>query len=133
MQITGAFLADYAEIVDQKLNVKGGILDFIFCPKSGQVNDQGEKLLAVIYIVTLMQATPDDHQKPYRLKTEIVDPTGNVALFADGEVSVDAHSGENRFWVTKIGLAAPHGGRITFLQSIGGGEPIAIPVELHVE
>lgn len=87
----------------------------------------------VIYIVTLMQVTPDDHQKPYRLKTEIVDPTGNVALFADGEVSVDAHRGENRFWVIKIGLAAPHGGRITFLQSIGGGEPIAIPVELRVE
>lgn len=56
MQIIGAFLAEHAEVVDQKLNVAGGILDWITIPKADQLDDHSERLAATYYLVTLMQA-----------------------------------------------------------------------------
>ena len=133
MHITGAFLAEHAEIVDQKLNVTGGVLDTVHAPKAGQFNDKGEMLVGTLYIVTLMQSTADDHEKSYHLKTELVDPDGNTHLLLDNEIAVDAHTGENRFYVSLLTFAAPSGGRITFLQSIDDGDPVAVPVQLIVE
>lgn len=62
--ITGAFIAVHAEIVDQKLNVTGGVLDWISVPKVGSVDDAGNPIGGLFYLVTLMQAGPDDQQKP---------------------------------------------------------------------
>lgn len=134
MQITGAFLAENAEIVDQKLNVTGGVLDSITVPRSGQLDGKGNMLVGGVNVVTLMQAGPDDHQKPYRMTTEIVDAEGNSHTLADGEISVDAHSGENRFWVTPLAIAgAGAGGRMVLNQTIEGGGSIAIAVEVHID
>jgi len=97
MQITGTFLAEYAENLDQKLNVTGGVLDFITVPKRGQIDDAGNPIVAMIYLVTLMQASPDDHQKPYKMTTEMDEIDGSRHTFIDATIAVDAHSGENRF------------------------------------
>jgi hypothetical protein len=132
MQITGGFLAERAEIVDQKLNLIGGILDWIVVPKAGQFNEQGQRLVATYYMVTLMQASPDDHQKPFRLKTELVDPSGGTSVLIDQPIAFDSNFGENRFYVSQLNIAAPYGGRVTFIQTIDNGDPIAIPVELRV-
>lgn len=130
--ITGGFLAENADIVDGKLNVTGGVLDWIAVPRSGQVDGAGNMLVGFVTLVTLMQATPDDHQKPYRMTLEMVDSEGNANVVADGEVSVEAHTGENRFWVTPIALAAEKGGRMVLIQTIEGGGKISIPVEVRV-
>jgi hypothetical protein len=55
MQITGAFLAVEAEIVDQKLNVKGGVLDWIGVPPPIEDGD-GNIAAGLVYLVTLLQA-----------------------------------------------------------------------------
>lgn len=132
MQITGAFLAEHAEIVDQKLRVVGGVLDSITVPRVGLYDEHGQARRASYYIVTLMQATPDDDGKPYRLKTEFVDPDRNTHLLTDNEIAFEAKYGENRFYVSQLNMAAPYGGRVALLQSIDDGEPVAIPVELRV-
>lgn len=107
MQITGAFLAERADIVDGKLDVSGGVLDWIGVPKPGEFDDAGNMAVGLVYLVTLMQATPDDHLKPYRMTTEMVDSEGNSHVVADGEVALDAHSGENRPIGDVIAFAAP--------------------------
>jgi hypothetical protein len=132
MQITGAFLAEYAEIVDQKLNVTGGVLDFITVPKGGQVDDAGNPIVAMVYLVTLMQASADDHQKPYKMTTEIVELDGSRHTFIDATIAVDAHSGENRFWVSVLGMSGGSSGRRVFVQTLDNGDSVAIPFELRV-
>ncbi|KAA8946838.1 hypothetical protein [Mycobacterium sp.] len=132
MQITGAFLAEHAEIVDQKLNVTGGVLDFITVPKRGQVDDAGNPIVAMVYLVTLMQASADDHQKPYKMTTEIVEIDGSRHTFIDATIPVDAHSGENRFWVSQLGMSGGTSGRRVLVQTLDNGDSVAIPFELRV-
>ncbi len=134
MQITGVFLAEYAEIVDKKLNVTGGVLDFITVPKRGQVDDAGNPIVAMVYLVTLMQASPDDHQKPYKMTTEIVEIDGSRHTFIDATIAVDSHSGENRFWVSSLGMSGGTSGRRPprDRQTLDNGDSVAIPFELRV-
>lgn len=132
MQITGAFLAAHAEIVDQKLNVTGGVLDWIAVPEVGQRDADGNQAVGVYYLVTLMQAGPDDHHRPYRMTTEAVDLDGSSRLLVDATIAVDAHQGENRFWVTPLGMAGTTSGRRVLVQTIEGGGSIALPVEVRV-
>lgn len=132
MQITGAFLAEYAEIVNQKLNVTGGVLDFITVPERGQVDDAGHPIVAMVYLVTLMQAGADDHQKPYKMTTEIVETDGSRRTLIDAPISVDAHSGENRFWVSAFGMSGGTSGRRVIVQTLDNADSVAIPFELRV-
>jgi len=132
MQITGAFLAEYAEIVDQKLNVTGGVLDFITVPERGQVDDAGSPIVAMVYLVTLMQAGADDRQRPYKMTTEIVEVDGSRRTVIDAPISADAHSGENRFWVTAFGMSGGTSGRRVIVQTLDNGDSIALPFELRV-
>lgn len=132
MQITGGFLAESAQIVDQKLNVTGGVMDAIVVPRSGLVDDAGDRLVKTVFLVTLMQAGPDDHLKPYRMVTEAVDPAGTRVVLRDETIEFGAHSGENRFWVNPLGLSVPSSGRLVLIQTIEGGGTVSIPVELIV-
>lgn len=132
MQITGAFLAQDAQIVDNKLNVTGGVLDWIEVPRAGHLNDKGEMAAAVYSLVTLMQAGPDDHQKPYRMTTEMVDPGGNKHVVADVTIAAGTHSGENRFLVSQVRITSEKNGRMVLIQTIDGGDSISIPVTLRI-
>lgn len=132
MLITGAFLAAHAEIVDQKLNVTGGVLDWIAVPRIGQQDAHGNPLVGIYYLVTLMQSSPDDHEKPYRMITEIIEVDGSSHVLVDATIAVDAHSGENRFWVTPFGMARATSGRRVLVQTIEGGGSIRLPVEMRV-
>ena len=109
MQIAGAFLAEEAEIVDQKLNVTGGVLDWVQVPATGLTNENGDQLVKPLFLVTLMQAGPDDQNTPYRMKLEFVASNGDVQTIYEGEIPLGAHQGENRFWVMPIGLCQGHG------------------------
>lgn len=132
MQITGAFLAQHAEIVDQKLNVTGGVLDWVGAPRAGQTDDRGNPMVATYFIVTLMQAGPDDHQRPYRMTTELFDADGTGRIVGDDTIAVDAHTGENRFLVTRFSVSAETSGRNVLVQTIDGGGSVALPVEVRV-
>lgn len=132
MQMIGAFLAQHAEIVDQKLNVTGGVLDWIGAPRTGQVDERGNPLVATYFIVTLMQAGPDDYQKPCRITTEAVGADGTSRVLADVTYFFDVPTGENRFVVTRFGISAENTGRNVLVQTVEGGGSAAVPVEVRV-
>lgn len=131
MQITGAFLAEQAEIVDQKLNVTGGVLDSATVPLLGFTDENGEQYVRHLVLVTLMQAGPDDQQKPYRMKTEMVMSDGEAVTIAEGEIPLGTHQGENRFWTTPIRLVTQKTGRMVIIQKIEGGGSISVPLQVQ--
>lgn len=69
MKVTGAFLAEAAEAVDNKLNVQGGVL------ASYQV---GPDRIANVTLVVLTQADAGD-KSAAKLKIEVVKPSGQSA------------------------------------------------------
>jgi hypothetical protein len=79
-----------------------------------------------------MQASADDHQKPYKMTTEIVEIDGSRRTVIDATIAVDAHSGENRFWVSAFGMSGGTSGRRVLVQTLDNGDSVAIPFELRV-
>jgi hypothetical protein len=61
-----------------------------------------------------------------------VEVDGSRRVLIDATIAVDAHSGENRFWVTPLGMAGATNGRRVLVQTIEGGGSIALPVEVCV-
>lgn len=128
MQITGAFLAEHAEIVDGKLNVTGGVLDVVKAPAIGLTNENGEQLALPLSLVTLMQAGPDDEGRPYRMKLEVVASNGDIIVLGDQEIPGGHPEGENHFWISDFGLTTRATGRMALIASIGGGGSVSVPV-----
>jgi hypothetical protein len=79
-----------------------------------------------------MQAGPDGHQEPYRMTSEAVEVDGTSRILVDTTSSGDAHTGENRFLVTRFGIIAQTSGRRVLVQTIDGGGSVALPVEVRV-
>ncbi len=128
MQITGAFLAEHAEIVDGKLNVTGGVLDVVKAPAIGLTNENGEQLALPLSLVTLMQAGPDDEGRPYRMKLEVVASNGDIIVLGDQEIPGGYPEGENHFWISDFGLTTRATGRMALIASIEGGGSVSVPV-----
>lgn len=84
------------------------------------------------FLITLMQAGPDDHQKPYRMTTEAAHADGTSRLLAEATISVDAQIGENRFIVQRFGVNTEMSGRNVPVQTIDGGGSVAVPAEVRV-
>jgi hypothetical protein len=119
--ITGAFIAEEAEVVDAKLNVRGGVVDSMPLPPEGYA--------VPMHLVVLLQAGPEDVDRPYRTVVEVVAPDGTQTTLIDQDIAVGAHRGVNRFWQWPIVVAAPTTGRISFLITIGG-TTLAVPIEV---
>lgn len=128
MQITGAFLAEHAEIVDGKLNVTGGVLDLVRAPAVGLTTERGEQLALPLSLVTLMQAGPDDEGRPFRMTLEVVSSSGEVIVLGDQEIPGGHREGENYFWISDFGLTAHATGRVALIASIEGGGSVSVPV-----
>ena len=127
MQITGAFLAEHAEIVDGKLNVTGGVLDLVRAPAVGLTTEHGEQLALPLSLVTLMQAGPDDEGRTYRMTLEVVSSNGEVVVLGDQELP-ERRQGENHFWISDFGMTAHATGRVALIASIEGGGSVSVPV-----
>lgn len=134
MQITGLFLAQHAAIVDRKLVVVGGVLDWIEAPRTAAAGTElpAGQTVAPYYVVTLMQTEPADHQQPYPMTLELVDAEGTRRVLAQGDVVVDARNGENRFLVTPVGVAAAQSGPVTVHQTIEGVGSMSFPLRINV-
>jgi hypothetical protein len=130
--ITGGFLAERAEIVDQKLNVVGGVLDCCTVPKVGHVDSNGNQLFAFAYFVTLMQSGPDDCDQSHQMTLEMIDGCGVRQFVSNIDVTVGVESGANWFWVAPIALMAEESGRLVLMATIPGGGSTSVPIELRV-
>jgi hypothetical protein len=121
--LTGAFLARYAEVANDSLYVAGGVLGraTVFPP---------DRSISV-YLVALMQASPDDAGQPNRAKVIFSDWALNDAVLVDHDLTFDAAGGENRFWVWPLRVNCASGpGRYAFKVTLNGTS-LSVPLAVH--
>ncbi len=116
--ITGAFLAEAASVVDNKLAVTGGVL-------SGYM--VGDDRLAKFVLVVLTQVETD---APVRLvEVEIRPPTDDEPLTIEYELPEAAAGGEIGFAFFDIEVRLPSNGRWVFLVTCGAGA-FSLPLQV---
>lgn len=114
--ITGAFIAESASVVDNKLNVTGGVLSRFMVDADRQ---------AVLLLVVLTQAETDN---PERLvNVEIRPPTDDESLSLEFELPEAAAGGEIGFAFFRIEVTLPVDGRWVIVVT-GGAGVISLPL-----
>ncbi len=116
--ITGAFLAEAASVVDNKLSVAGGVL-------SGYA--VGPDRSAQFVLVVLTQAETDSPDR--RFVVEIRPPTDDEPMTMGYELPQAAAGGEIGFAFFDIEVSLPVDGRWVIVVT---GGPGAISLPLHV-
>jgi hypothetical protein len=113
--VTGAFLAEAAAVVDNKLDVRGGVLSrFVVGPDR----------FASFLLVVLTQSDADDDD---RLDVEIWPPTGHEPLRVAFEMPPEATVGEIGFAFFPVSVAMPVDGRWVIVVA-GGPGVISLPL-----
>ncbi|WP_082978391.1 hypothetical protein [Mycobacterium sp. 1081908.1] len=114
--VTGAFLAEAAAVVDNKLNVTGGVLSrFIVGP------DRFARFLLVV----LTQS--DAEEEGDRVDVEIWPPTGDEPLRVAFQMPAAATVGEIGFAFFPVEVALPVDGRWVIVVA-GGPGVISLPL-----
>jgi hypothetical protein len=116
--ITGAFLAEAASVVDNKLTVTGGVL-------SGYA--VGADRLAKFVLVVLTQAETDSPERVVRV--EIRPPTDDEPLTVEHELPEAAAGGEIGFAFFDIEVRLPSNGRWVILVT-GGAGAFSLPLQV---
>ncbi|OBI14833.1 hypothetical protein A5712_02950 [Mycobacterium sp. E2327] len=115
MIVTGAFLAEAAAVVDNKLNVTGGVLSrFVVGPDR----------FASFLLVVLTQSDADDDD---RLDVEIWPPAGQKPLRVAFHMPPEATVGEIGFAFFPVSVAMPVDGRWVIVVA-GGPGVISLPL-----
>ncbi|BBX75452.1 hypothetical protein H7H78_13990 [Mycobacterium shinjukuense] len=114
--IVGAFLAEAASVVDNKLNVSGGVL-YRFAVEP----DRSAQFL----LVTLTQAETDNPDR--RVGVEIRPPTDDEPLFLEFELPEAATAAEVGFAIFPIDVILPSDGRWVIVVT-GGAGAISLPL-----
>jgi hypothetical protein len=114
--ITGAFLAEAASVVDNKLTVSGGVVSRFMV---------GPDRSAQFVLVVLTQAETDSPVR--RVDVEIRPPTDDEPLIIDYELPEAAAGGEIGFAFFDIGVRLPVSGRWVFVVTSGAGA-ISLPL-----
>jgi hypothetical protein len=108
--ITGAFLAESASVVDNKLSVSGGVLSGFKVGPDRQVK---------FVLVLLTQAETDSPER--RVEVEIMPPTEDEPLKIEYELPDAAASGEIGFAFFNVEVRLPTDGRWVFVVTCGAG------------
>jgi len=116
--ITGAFLAEAASAVDNKLTVSGGVLSGFRV---------GPDRLAQLVLVVLTQAETDSPVR--RFDVEIRPPTDAEPLSIEYELPEAAAGGEIGFAFFNIEVHLPVNGRWVFVVT-GGPGAFSLPLEV---
>lgn len=114
--IVGAFLAEAASAVDNKLNVSGGVL-YRYAV--------GPDRLAEFLLVVLTQAETDNPDR--RIFVEIVPPTDDEPLLLEFELPEAAIAAEVGFAFFQIDVKLPIDGRWVIVVT-GGAGAISLPL-----
>ena len=116
--ITGAFLAESASVVDNKLTVSGGVLSGFGIGPDRQ---------ARFALVVLTQAETDSPVR--RVEVEIMPPTDDESLVIEYELPDAAVGGEIGFAFFTIEVRLPVNGRWVFVVTSGAGT-FSLPLEV---
>ncbi len=116
--ITGAFLAEAAAVVENKLTVSGGVLSAF-----GVEADREARFVLVVL-------TQSETDSPVRLvEVEIRPPTDDDPLVLEYELPDAAAGGEIGFAFFNIEVRLPVNGRWVFLVT-GGAGTFSLPLEV---
>jgi len=116
--ITGVFLAESASVVDNKLNVSGGVLSRFMV---------GPDREARFVLVVLTQAETDSPVR--RVEVEIMPPTDDESLVIGYELPDAAVGGEMGFAFFNVEVELPVNGRWVFLVT-GGAGTFSLPLQV---
>lgn len=119
--ITGAFFAERATAVDDKLNVRGGVI-------SG-VRVGADRLLDVSLVVLLQAAQLDDVGAPV-VEFELRPPNDEDPLRLPLRVRNEALSSDGGFQIYGIRVSVPFDGRWVCLVSAGGAR-VLLPLTIR--
>jgi hypothetical protein len=128
--VTGAFLAEHAEIVDDKLNVAGGVLDSVNIPKPVE-DGNGNIAIGLVALVVLLRADRVDEEVGHQIRIELVEQDGARQLAAQIDMD-DAFGGENRFLVWHVPFNIHTTGRVNVVITADGNEPFELAVHASV-
>jgi len=117
--ITGAFLAEAASVVDNKLNVTGGVLSAFMVGPDRQVR---------FVLVVLTQSETDRSAR--RVEVEIRPPTDDDPLVIAYELPDAAAAGEIGFAFFNVEVRLPVNGRWVFVVT-GGAGTFSLPLEVQ--
>ena len=116
--ITGVFLAESASVVDNKLNVSGGVLSrYMVAP------DREARFVLVV----LTQAETDSPVR--RIQVEIMPPTGDESLVVEYVLPEAAVGGEIGFAFFNVEVELPLDGRWVFVVT-GGAGTFSLPLQV---
>lgn len=121
MIVTGAFFAQMAEIVDQKLNVTGGVLDWL----ETDLNSP----FPLNLIILLQSGLEDSSRDTHDVTLEVFGPSGPAGTIA-GPMQWDRREGENRFWLTPFNFVFTEYGRHVFVFSIDNST-VSLPLTVR--
>ena len=116
--ITGAFLAEAASVVDNKLSVSGGVLSSFGVEADRQVR---------FVLVVLTQSETDSPAQ--HVEVEIRPPTEDDPLVLEYELPDAAAGGEIGFAFFNIEVRLPVNGRWVFVVT-GGAGTFSLPLEV---
>jgi hypothetical protein len=116
--ITGAFLAESASVVDNKLNVSGGVLSGFRLGPDRQ---------AKFVLVVLTQVETDSALR--QVEVEIRPPTDDDPLVIGYELPEAAAGGEIGFAFFNVEVRLPSNGRWVFVVTCGAGV-FSLPLEV---
>jgi hypothetical protein len=119
MIITGAFLAEAAAVVDNKLDVRGGVL--VSC----QVR---RDRIARVTVVVLTQ--PEAGDKAPKLKIEVFKPSGETHSSQIGEIPKATLGTENGFAFFPCEIHAETDGRYMLVVT-SGSSSVSLPLRVH--
>jgi len=119
--ITGAFLAESAEAVDHKLNVKGGVLENYTVGADREVR---------VVLVLLTQTQTGETRRDVEIHLRPPPLAHPEPMTVRGHLPEEAAQGELGFAPIEIGIKLPFDGRWV-IEASAGGNTVAIPLNVR--
>ena len=119
--ITGAFLAEAASVVDNKLNVTGGVLSGFVVGSDRQVR----------FVLVVLTQSETDSPVQRRVEVEIRPPTDADPLVIEYELPEAAAAGEIGFAFFNVEVRLPVDGRWVFVVTGGAETFFSLPLEVQ--
>ena len=106
MIVTGAFLADRVEANGAKLDLQGGVWDYI------NISDSWDSITP--NLVVILQTTADDYGHPHEIVATVTGPAGEACGISTLKISDLGERAENRFFYFGVAFRTPRSGRYSF-------------------
>lgn len=120
--VTGAFFADHAASVDNKLVVVGGVWDHYFIAPGNPLAING-------FLVILVQTDPNEHDEAV-LAIDIFRPDGEQLSAVKAEYTIREGAGQG-FFLAPLSIGLLEVGRHSFAIGVPGQPSVALWLQVH--